>query len=135
MSPEFLAILEDREHVALWVILLPLCLGLLALIVSAVQVKKVLAFIGITLLALACFAIPTLIIGVWWTELSDAATSQEDREWLLNNDGGLMIWILYSAMVAAVSWFVAVLVLSIRSAGALIRHTKEKKASLAEQSV
>lgn len=127
MSPEFLAILEGRGQMAPWIIILPICLGLLALIVSAVKVRKAVALIHITLLAIACFAIPTLILGVWWSELSDVATSHEDKEWILNNDGGLIIWILYATLIATVSWIIAVLILSIRTVAALNRKTKEKR--------
>lgn len=130
MSPEFVAILEEREQLGLWFILLPICLGFLALIVSAVKARKGIALIYSTLLAIASVAIPTLISGFWWSELSDVATSHEDKEWILNHDGGLIVAPLSATLAATVFWLVAVLVLSIRIVIARIQKTKEKKGNI-----
>lgn len=128
MSPEFVAILEEREQLGRWIILLPICLGFVALIVSAVKARKGIALIYITLLAIASVVTPTLMSGFWWSELGDVATSHEDKEWILNHDGGLMIAPLSATLLATVFWIIAVLVLSIRIVIARIRKTKEKAA-------
>ncbi|NVZ07748.1 hypothetical protein HW932_00555 [Allochromatium humboldtianum] len=123
MSPEFVAILEEGEQLGSWFILLPICLGLLALIVSAVKSRKGIAFLYITFLAIASVAIPTLMFGFWWVELNDLATSSEEKEWIFNHDGGgLLVSPFFSTMLAAVFWIAAVLVLSIRVVIALIRE-------------
>jgi len=128
MSPEFIAILEEREQLGRWFILLPICLGFLALIVSAVKSRKGIAFLYITLLAIASAVIPALMFGLWWGELSDVATSHEEKEWLFNHDGGgLLIAPLFATLLATVFWIIAVLVLSIRIVIARIRKTKEKQ--------
>ena len=103
-----------------------MCLGLLALIVSAVKSRKGIALLYITLLAIASVAIPTLMSGFWWSELSDVATSHEDKEWIFNHDGGLIIAPLSATLMSTVLWIIAVLVLSIRIMIAQIRKTKEK---------
>jgi hypothetical protein len=128
MSPEFLAILEEREQLGRWFILLPICLGFLALIVAAVKSRKGIAFLYITLLAIASVIIPTFMGAFWWDELSEVATSHEETEWIFNHDGGgLLIAPLYATLLATVFWIIAVLVLSIRIVIARIRKTKEKK--------
>lgn len=128
MSPEFLAILEEREQLGRWFILLPICLGFLALIVSAVKSRKGIAFIYITLLAIASIAIPTLLGGLWWIEVSDVATSHEETEWIFNHDGGgLLVRPFFATLLATVFWIIAVSVLSIRIVIARIRKTKEKQ--------
>lgn len=130
MSPEFVTILEEREQLGLWFILLPICLGFLALIVSAVKARKGIALIYITLLAIASVAIPTIMGGFWWSELSDVATSHEDKEWIFDHDGGLIIAPLSATLMATVFWIIAVLLLSIRIVIARIRKTKEKKSNI-----
>lgn len=128
MSPEFLSILEEREQLGRWFFLLPICLGFLALIVSAVKIRKSIAFLYITLLAIASVAIPSLMFGLWWGELSDVATSHDEKEWIFNHDGGgLLIPPLYATLLATVFWIFAILVLSIRIMIARIRKTKEKR--------
>jgi hypothetical protein len=126
MSPEFVAIFEEREQLGRWFILLPICLGFLALIVSAVKSRKGIAFLYITLLAIASVAIPTLMGGLWWDELSDVATSHEETEWIFNHDGGgLLIAPLYATLLATVFWIIAVLVLFIRIVIARMRKSKK----------
>jgi hypothetical protein len=127
MSPEFLAILEEGEQLGRWFILLPMCLGFLALTVSAVKSRKGIAFFYITLLAIVSVAIPTLLGGLWWVELSDVAASHEETKWILDHDGGLIIRPLHATLLATVFWIIAVLVLSIRIVIALIRKSREKK--------
>ena len=129
MSPEFVAILEEREQLGRWFVLLPICLGFLALIVSALKSRKGIALLYITLLAIVSVAIPTLMSGFWWSELSDVATSHEDKEWIYNHDGGLIIAPLSATLMSTVFWIVAVLVLSIRTMIARVRKTKEKKSN------
>ena len=130
MSPEFVAILEEREQLGLWFILLPICFGFLALILSAVKARKGIALIYITLLAIASVAIPTLMGGFWWSELSDVATSHEDKEWILDHDGGLIIAPFSATLMATAFWIIAVLLLSIRIVVARIRKTKEKNSNI-----
>ena len=128
MSAEFLAILEDREQLGHWFILLPICLGLLALIVSAVKSRKIIALLYISLLAIASVAIPALLFELWWGELTDVATSNEEKEWIFNHDGGgHLIAPLYATILASIFWIIAVLVLSVRVVIALIRRTIEKR--------
>jgi hypothetical protein len=130
MSPEFVAILDEREQLGLWFVLLPMCLGFLALLVSAVKARKGIALIHTTLLAIASVAIPTLMGGFWWSELSSVATSHEDREWILNHDGGMIIAPLSAILIATAFWVFSVLVLSIRSVIARLRKAKEKKSNI-----
>jgi hypothetical protein len=130
MSPEFVAILEERDQLGPWFILFPICLGFLALIVSAVKARKAIALIYITLLAIASVVIPALMAVFWWSELSNVATSHEDREWILNHDGGLMIAPLSAILIAAVFWVIAVLTLSVRAMIARLRKTKEKTSNI-----
>lgn len=125
MSPEFLAILEERHQVGRWFFLLPICMGFLSLIISAVKYRKGIAIIYITLLAMVSVAIPTFLLVSWWMELSDVATTDEDTAWLLDHDGGTIIAPLTAAIMAAVFWIIAVLVLSIRSVTTLIRRTRK----------
>lgn len=128
MSPEFLAILEDREKLGRWFILLPICLGILALIVSAVKSRLIIAFLYITLLSIASVAIPILMFDLWWGELTDVATSNEEKEWIFNHDGGgHLIGPLYSIALASIFWIVAVLVLSARVVNAFIRRIKARR--------
>lgn len=128
MSPEFVAILEEGAQLGRWFILLPVCLGFLALIVSAVKSRKVIAFLHITLLAIASVAIPALMLGLWWGELSDVASSYEEQEWIFNHDGGgLLIAPLYATLLAVAFWIIAGLVLSIRVVIARTRNTREKQ--------
>jgi hypothetical protein len=128
MSPEFVAILEEREQLGRWFILLPICLGFLALIVSAVKSRKGIAFLYITLLVIASVAIPTLMFGLWWSELSNVATSHEEEKWIFNHDGGgLLISPFYATLLATIFWIIAVSVLSIRFVIAQIRKTKQKR--------
>jgi hypothetical protein len=127
MSPEFLVILEESEQLGRWFILLPICLGFLAFIISAVKSRKVIAFLHITLLAIASVAIPTLMFALWWGELTDVATSSEEKKWIYNHDGGgQLIAPLYATLLASIFWIIAVLVLSVRVVIAPIRKTKEK---------
>jgi Na+/proline symporter len=131
MGPEFLAILEEREQLGRWIILLPICLGFLALIVSAAKSRKDIAFVYIALLAIASVAIPMIMSGLWWDELNDVATSHEEKEWIFNHDGGgLVVAPLFAALLAAVFWIIAVLVLSIRIVIARTRKTKEKQSAI-----
>ena len=128
MSPEFLAILEEREQLGRWFILMPVCLGFLALIVSAIKSRKIIAFLYITLLAIASVAIPTLMFALWWGELTDVAASNEEIKWIYNHDGGgQLIAPLYATMLASIFWIIAILVLSVRVVFALIQKTKEKR--------
>lgn len=127
MSPEFIAILGERKQLGLWFILLPICLGFLNLIVSKTKNRKGSALILITLLAVASVVIPTLMTGFWWTELSDAATTHEDKMWILDHDGGLIIAPAFATLIATVFWIIAVLRLTTRIVIARIRKTKEKK--------
>lgn len=131
MGPEFLAILEEREQLGHWIILLPICLGFLALIVSAAKSRKDIAFLYITLLAIASVAITIIMSGLWWDELNDVATSHEEKEWIFNHDGGgLVVAPLFAALLAAVFWIIAALVLSIRIVIARTRKTKEKQSAI-----
>jgi Na+/proline symporter len=131
MSPEFLGIVEEGEQLGRWFFLLPICLGFLALIVSAAKSRKDIAFLCITLLAIASVAIPMIMSGLWWDELNDVATSHEEKEWIFNHDGGgLVVAPLFAALLAAVFWIIAVLVLSIRIVIARTRKTKEKQSAI-----
>ena len=128
MSPEFSAVLEEREQLRYWIIVLPICLGFLALIVAAVKSRKSTAFLYITALAIASVAMPTLMCALWWGELTDVVTSHEDRNWIHNHDGGgLLIAPLYTTILATVFWIIAILVLSVRVAIGLIRKTRERR--------
>jgi hypothetical protein len=122
--------LAEREQLVRWFILLPICLGFLALLVSAVKSRKGTAFLYSTLLAIASVAIPTLLGGLWWDELSGVATSHEEADWILNHDGGgLLIAALYATLLATVFWIAAVLVLSIRIVIARMRKPKKRAMS------
>ena len=123
MSPEFVAVLEEREQLRLWFILLPVCLGILALVVSAVKSRKGMALLYVTLLAIASVAIPAVMFGLWWDGLGDVATSQEDRMWMADHDGGgQLIAPLFATVLASVFWAIAVLVLAIRIARSKIKR-------------
>lgn len=127
MGPEFVAILEEREQLGYWFTLLPICLGCLALIVSAVKARKGIAFLYITLLAIASIAIPTVMAGLWWDELGNAATSLEEKDWMFNHDGGgLLIAPLYATLLSTVFWMIAVSVLVVRISIARLRQSKKK---------
>jgi hypothetical protein len=78
-SPEFLAVLGERVYVARWVVLLPICLGLLAVVVSVVKSRKGVAFLYVTLLAIASVVIPGFIIWAWLYELSNVAISVDEK--------------------------------------------------------
>lgn len=123
MSPEFVAVLEEREQLRLWFILLPVCLGVLALVVSAAKSRKGVALLYVTLLAIASVAIPELMFGLWWDELGEVATSQDDKMWMLDHDGGgQLIAPLLASVLAGVFWTIAVVVLAIRTAVAIARR-------------
>ena len=114
MSPEFVAILEEREQLRRWFLLLPICLGLLTVIISVVKSRKDIALLHITLLTVASFALPTIMGGLWWSELREVATSQEDAEWILNHDGGRLIAPLFAILISTMFWIIAVLILATR---------------------
>ena len=114
MSPEFVAILEEREQLRRWFLLLPVCLGLLTLIISVVKSRKDIALLHITLLTVASVAIPTIMGGLWWSELREVATSHEDTDWILNHDGGRLIAPLFATLISTMFWIIAVLILATR---------------------
>lgn len=116
MSPEFVVVLEEREQIGRWFILLPIFLGVISLIVSAVKIRKVMAFIYITVMAISSVVVPMEMFAQWWGELSSAATTQEDADWIYNHDGGgQLIGPIYAAMLALIFWIVGVLILLFRS--------------------
>lgn len=128
MSPEFVTILEEREQLGRWFTLLPICLGFLALIISAVKSRKGIAFLYVTLLAIVSVVIPTLMGDLWWSELTDVATSEVDKNWIYNHDGGgQLIAPLYATFLATIFWVIAVLVLSVRVVIGLVRKTEGRR--------
>lgn len=130
MSPDFVAILDEREQLGLWFVLFPIYLGFLALIVSTAKARKGIALIYITLLAIASVVLPTLRGVFWWSELNNVATSREDKEWILNHDGGLIIAPLTAILITTAFWIISVLILSIQTMIARLRRAKEKKSDI-----
>jgi len=114
MTPEFLAILEKKDQLGGWFIMLPICFGIISLILSVAKARKGIALIYITILTMASVLIPTSMIFIWWFELSDVATSHEDKEWIFNHDGGLLIAPLSASLIAIIFWTLSVLILSVR---------------------
>ena len=123
MTPEFLAILEKKDQLGVWFIMLPICFGVISLILSVAKARKGIALTYITILTMASVLIPTSMIFVWWFELSDVATSHEDKEWIFNHDGGLLIAPLSASLIAIIFWTLSVLILSVR---VLIARIKKK---------
>lgn len=116
MSPEFVIILEEREQVGRWFILLPISLGILSLIVSAGIFRKRMAFLYINILAISSVVVPMEMFAQWWGELSSAATTQEDADWINNHDGGgQLIGPVYATMMALIFWIIGALSLLFRS--------------------
>lgn len=121
MNPEFVAILEEREHLGRWFTLFPACLGSLALLIAARNSRKLAALLQITLLAILSVVVPVYVLSAWWDELGEAATSTEATEWMLNHDGGgLLIAPILATALAAGFWMVSALIL-------LLRHLKARR--------
>jgi len=127
MSPEFLDILEEGKKLGRWFILLPICLGLLGVYFSAVKKRKLIAFLLITILAIASVVIPTFMAGLLWGDLTSVGTSDEELTWIHNHDGGLLIGPFKATILSSIFWVIAVLVLSVRAVIALTRKSKEKR--------
>ena len=127
MSPEFLAILEEGKQLGRWFVLLPICLGLLGLYISAIKSRKVVAFLYIIILAIVSVVIPTLMSAWLWVDLTDVGTSDQELTWIHNHDGGLLIGPFKAIVLSSIFWVLAVLVLSIRAVVALIKKPKEER--------
>jgi hypothetical protein len=66
--------------------------------------------------------------ALWWGELPDVATSDEDKNWIYNHDGGgQLIAPLYATFLAAIFMIIAVLVLSVRVVIGLVRKTEGRR--------
>lgn len=127
MSPEFLDILGERVYVARWVVFLPICLGLLAVIISAVKSRKGVALLYVTVLAIASVLIPAFKMGLWMDELSNIAKSDEETGRLIDMDSSFILGAGYTFIVGAVFWLISVLVLSVRVVITRIRKREEKR--------
>lgn len=126
-SPEFLAVLGERVYVARWVVLLPICLGLLAVVVSVVKSRKGVAFLYVTLFAIASVAIPGFMIWEWLYELSNVAISVDEKSRVHDFESSAMLAGVYDFILGAVFWIISVLILSARLAINLVRKRKEKR--------
>ncbi len=116
MGPEFLSILEEGRHLRSWFIFMPICLGVLALIISAKKSRKIIGLLYITLLTISSVAIPTIMFALWWGELTEVATSKEEIQWIYNHDGGgLLISPLLATILASIFWIIAASNLFVRA--------------------
>jgi hypothetical protein len=130
MSPEFSAILAEREQLGAFFKVWPLFLWILASALAFKVARKWLAFVFIVMLAALAISIPIISMGAWWFSLEGAAVTEEDQLWLLNHDGGgLLVAPISLIFFVAVFWIVPLFTLVVQMLPGLARKRKQKSSA------
>ena len=90
-SPQFLSLLDERSAL-LWKMDLCFIVVAAVLVFPAYRMRRrsVAAALPIAGACVSAFLGAALFQG-WWTRLKQAATSEEDLQWIASHDGGSMI--------------------------------------------